>query len=246
MVEQAPVPKKRKQLEDKDIADFFKRHRLARYPANITWRIAVYIAVVATPSGRDVLRKPETRRILFDREARVGLLEDSIFNNELFYPNRDETSLAHKSAVAGRYVGYDFNRPAEFGPKVKKRGTQLVEDGRLFMAPLNEIVENSPDKHTSTYLLNIFNIEHFALLQPANIDDLLGYGLLEQTTYREAYDRVGLYNKYKASLALGDIADRSVYRVTPKGNSLVMLERDFGEQRKLPDTKKVLKPAFAW
>lgn len=246
MVEQAPVPEKKKQNENKDIADFFKRHRLARYPANIAWRIAIYIAVVTTPKGRDVLRNPEARRNLYDREAWVGLLEDSIFNNELFYPNQDETGLTHKSAVAGRYVGYDFNRPAEFGPKVKKRGRQLFEDSRVFMVPLNEIVGNPPDKHTSTYLLNMFNIEHVALMEPANIDDLLGYGLVQQTTYKEAYSRVGLYNKYSASLALGDIADRSVYRVTPKGNSLVMLEQDFGEQKKLPDAKRVLKPVFSW
>lgn len=197
-------------------------------------------------SGRYNLRNSEVRRVFFDREAQVGLLEDSIFNNELFYPNQDETGFLHKSAVAGRYVGYDFNRPAEFGPKVKKRGTQLVEDGRLFMIPLNEIMENPVDKHTSTYLLNIYNIEHMALCQPANIDDLLGHGLVEQTTYKAAYDRVGLYNKYSASLALGDIADRSVYRVTPKGNSLVFLAKDFGEQKKLPDAKKVLNPVLGW
>lgn len=47
MVEQQPEPEKRKPIETKEIEDSLKR--LARYPANIAWRISIYICLVATP-----------------------------------------------------------------------------------------------------------------------------------------------------------------------------------------------------
>lgn len=227
-----------------NVADFFKRNKLIRYPANVATRISLYIITLSTQEGRELLKNPETRLFLFDREARVGLLEDSIFSNDLFFPNKEGTSLDHETAVAGRYVGYDFRRPTEFGKKVKEKGRNMVNDARLFSIPLTEIIDNPRDKYTPTSLLDIYTLEDMLLFQPATIDDLFEYGFVSQTTYKEAYDRVGLYNKFKSFIELGQIADKPVYQVTPKGNTLVILSKDFGVKQKDPKSKRVLVPAF--
>ena len=227
-----------------DISDFLKRNRLIRYPMNVATRISLYTAFLSTQSGRKLLSDPEARRFLWNREKRVGLLEDSIFSNDLFFPNKEETSLTHETAVAGRYIGYDFRRPTEFGKRVKEKESNIVKDARLFSAPLREIIDNTPDKYTPTALFDIYSLEHLIVLQPTTLEELIQDGLAEKTTYKEAYNRVGLYNKFKLFIELEQIADKPVYRVTPKGNTLVILSRDFGVNQKDPKLKTKLAPAF--
>ncbi|MBI2031076.1 MAG: hypothetical protein HYT08_00500 [Candidatus Levybacteria bacterium] len=244
--ERDPAQEAKNNKLTKDINDFFKRHRLWRYPANIAWRISVYTVLISTKDGRERLKNPETRRFLYDREAQAGLLEGSIFNHDLFHPNEEERSLLHEHAVAGRWVAYDFNRPQEFGQKVKKRGRQIFT-GKLIAFPLDEIIDNKLEDHTSTYLLNPYAIEHVLQMDTSpKIDDLLSYGFIEESTYRQSFESVGQYETYKSYMSLAGITEERVYRVTPKGNTLVYIERDFGDKRKDPDRKTVLKPAFGF
>lgn len=245
MPEREPVKKQNNPIsraDREDVSDFFRRNKLIRYPTNIATRLLLYGVILL--NGGELLRDPEARRFLYDREERLGLLEDSIFSNELFFPNKEESSLEHESAVAGRYIGYDFRRPTEFGKKVKEKGSNIIRDARLLAVPLREVIDNPPDKYTPTSLLDIYTVEHICLLQPTTIDDLVKDGLAEQTTYKEAYHRVGLYNKYRSFIELGQIADKPVYRVTPKGNTLVILSKDFGVKQKDPKSKRALVPAL--
>lgn len=85
-----------------EFADFLRRHRVYHKIVNLTITSLFYISLIVTPGGIEMLRNPESRRFIFSRSSRVGLLEDSVFNHELYYPNQDGTSLNYKSAVAGR------------------------------------------------------------------------------------------------------------------------------------------------
>ncbi len=77
-------------------------------------------------------------------------------------------------------------------------------------------------------------------------DEAIRCGLVEQTTYRDAFDNADQLLRYEKGLESYDILDQHVYRVTPKGNGLVVLARDFGVKKRDPSTLKELKPAWAF
>ncbi len=237
--------RKRQRQEDRErVGEYLSHHEFMKTIANIGWRVSIVIFLLLTQDGRDVLKDPELFRSLFDREGQVGLLEGSIFNHQLYYPNPEETSLMKSLAVAGRYAGYDFVRPKEFGPMIKERGRQVRKDGKLLIVPLIEIEKNPPDMYTSTYLLNIYDLVHISRIQEATISEAISEGLVEETTYREAYTKMSLFQKYRLSLELRKIVDEPLYQVTPKGNSLVALEADFGKKKKSREREKVLRPVL--
>lgn len=210
-----------------------REHRLVRKGITVGYRLMLYCTLFTTQAGRDVLNDPERRRIIYDREARTGLLEDSIIGDDLYVPNGESTSLQNKLAVAGRYVSYDFNRPKEFKSVAKNRELQN-DHGRLVVFVLDEIKYNDKNDYTPTDLLNIFDLLHILSFETFSPEEAVEQGFLRKTTYEEAYKKVGLFNKYKLSLELQQLNERTIYAVTPKGNGVVCLIRDGGERQKYP------------
>lgn len=217
------------------------RHNPAfRVAGNIMLGLMLIYFHSATNQGRKLLANPEYRKMLMDREQRTGLLEDTIIAPVLTHPNEEGTALTKSDAVAGRWASFDFRRPKEFFPKKVKQ----TDKGRLLSFILPEIIDNSPDKFTPTFLLNIFDISHFITAEFSSISDLLQYGYLKEVTYAEAYKNAGLYEKYSKSLMLSGIHDQTIYQVTPKGNGLVFLATDQGQNTEEKRGVKKFVPKF--
>ena len=75
----------------KKVRDFLRDDPVSHIVFNALWRLALYSKFLTTQEGREALKDPLSRRFLFDRERRIGLLENSIINPELYHPNRDGT-----------------------------------------------------------------------------------------------------------------------------------------------------------
>lgn len=219
-----------------ELIDIIRDHRSVRIMINTIIKISLYGGLLITPEGRRMLKNAEARRTLYDREARVGLLEDSIISDELYIPNKERISLEKKTTVAGRFVGYDFHRPEEFKSAAKNRELQN-QNGRLIIFTLDEIKNNNEDKYTPTDLLNLLDIAHFLSFDTFSLEEAIKQGYLKETTYKESYEKVGLYSKYKMYLELQQLNDKPIYAVTPKGNSVVCLIKDGGKKQEHP--KKV-------
>ena len=247
MSERSPQPsgQEGKNIFDKDEARFFRKHWLARNVTNLGVRAAFYIAILSTDWGRDFLRKYGLKETIFLAQSSAGLLEDSILSNGLYFPNDEGTSLSFKQAVAGRWVAYDFNRPAEFGKKYRGEKYQM-RDGKLVAVFLDEVENKSENDFTPTNLSNMLDISYLFQLDFPSMESLLDKGFVRKSTYRHAYEQVVLLNKYRQFLALAGVIDNEVYTITPKGNGLVRLARDFGPKSKEPKTEKVLKQAFSY
>jgi len=215
---------KRVDKESKEWAQKIATNRLHKTLINLALRIGKYFVLVLTEEGREFLSDPERRRKLFYREARVGLLESSIFQNPLYIPN-EYNSMERRGTVTGRWIGYDFNRPGEFGKNCRQ-----LQEGRLVSFLLNEIKDNPASTYTSTEIIDVFHkIEHIAQLELPPIDYLKENGLIVQTTYAQAYQNVNLFQKYEKAMNLERITNDVVYQITPKGNSLVFLARGGGD-----------------
>ncbi|RME31687.1 hypothetical protein D6789_01890, partial [Candidatus Woesearchaeota archaeon] len=184
------------------------------------------------PESWRLLRNPTVRRAIFTGDAFTGLLEGSIFEYEIYQPHNGNLTL--RRGGAGRYAGYDFLRPREFRNAIQARR------GRIYAFPLEEIIHNDPSTYTPTSLLKILTLDHFLQLDLPTPTELEEMGLVHRATYGEAYTSVGL-DEYLQPLAVLGVLDKKVYRVTPKGNGLIFLGTEGGdEQRK--DVRD-LKPA---
>lgn len=237
-------PTDEEQQFKKDLSSFLRGSRLSRELANAFYRLSILPFLLLTEGGRELLKNPETRRFLYDKEARVGLLEDSIISDQLYVPNMGRTSLELKSTVAGRFVSFDFHRPEEFKSVVKNRDRQN-DHGKLMVFALDEVKNRDKDDYTPTGLLNPFDLLHALTLDAISPEEAVRQGFLIETTYREAYGKVGLFNKYRRYLDLQGLSDRLIYAVTPKGNTLIGLMEDTGEKKKDPRKIHDLKPAYS-
>ncbi len=226
-----------------EFKQILRDHRKKRFIANLFTSALLYGCLFLTPTGREILSDPQRRRFFFVRRERIGFLEDSIISPDLYHPNSEDTSLELSSADAGRWIGYDFHRPEELGWKNKDTGKQKSE-GRLGVFDLYEVTGNSPDTYTPTMLLNVFDLEHLLHVDFMPLEEVLEKGYLRETTYHQAYERVGLWEKYRQGIVLAGLADTQIYTVTPKGNSLVFLSKDGGTKVEKPKEVPVLKPAL--
>lgn len=237
--------KRGKDLEDEDIiVSLARRSRLARKLINTIIKPLFYGSLLTTWLGLEILKDPEGRRIILDREARTGLLEDSIIGDELYVPNENRTSLERKSTVAGRFVSYDFHRPEEFKSVAKNRDRQN-DQGRLAVFLLDEIKYKNKNDYTPTGLLNIFDVLHVLSFDTLSLEQAIEQGFLTKTTYKEAYGKVGLYDRYRLYLELQQLSDKHIYAVTPKGNGVVILDKDGGEKEKTQERASELKRVFS-
>ncbi len=225
------------------IIELLKRHRVIR-TLQIKMIQTLYLgSLFLTEEGRHNLKDPLSTSILFNREQRSGFLEDSILNPQLYHPNKEGRSLELSSAPPGRWVGFDFHRPQEFGLKKDAFERQKYE-GKLALADLPEIKDNDENTYTPTYLFEIFDLVHLLSLEYPTVEEIMTKGYLKETTYGEAFNKVGLFSKYKSFLVLNNLVDKPVCAVTAKGNGVVFIFKDGGEKMKKPKTVPELKPAF--
>lgn len=229
----------RLQPPNKDIEDTTRR-RLGKRVRRFGTQMLYLAYLLSTDSGREGIKKYGFKDALFSLESRTGLLEDSILSNNLYYPNNEGSSLSNDQAVAGRWIAYDFERPLEFGKKFKGEIWQKKE-GKLWCFPLEEILDNRPDQYTPTNLLDWFEWDHMRQLSAPSIDELINWGLIRESSYKEFFATVGLLEKYRVQLILEGVIDNKVYVVTPKGNGLIGLSADTGRPQKNPEKGKVLR-----
>jgi len=108
---------------------------------------------------------------------------------------------------------------------------------------LDEIKDNPKELYTPDYTFDWFKFEHVYSLECPSMTYLEEHGLMEQKTYREAYQRMGKYEQYAQAIEVLGIAEKPVFQITPKGNSLIMLLGDGGD--KVPKRKEVKKLVLA-
>ena len=176
------------------------------------------------------------------REGTYGLLEGSIIDADLTYPDKEKGYLTHKRAQGGRWVTHDFKRPAAF-PSEARRG--MLNDhrvGRLSSFILDEVIDKDEDQLTPIGLLNIAEPLHMLKFNSTSPGKLVDEGLVRLTTYEEAYDNVGLYDEFGEELHLRGVAEDSVFQVTPKGNTLIFVTRDSGSKKPQEEREK----SFEW
>ncbi len=176
-----------------------------------------------------VVGYPQKRR----PDMMSGLIEGAIIGSTVSFPvaNSDKPRVEYEKAPGGRWVGYDFNRPSEFPTINAKHGVKQLTRGRLVAFLLDRVMDNEPEERTPTASVDFTSLDDVFSFDTPTIDELVDAGMLRLTTQGEAYERVGLYDVYGEELSSRSVEDDPVFQVTPKGNSLVSLERDFGEKK---------------
>ena len=227
-----------------------EKYPLKRKLTNISFKgflyFTVYLQYMTDPEFRQRVDETNALEILTKKEARTGFLEGSMIGNPLYVPSEDEFGMRPEKAPPGRYVGFDFRRPSEFGSPKKEKIKQTYQ-GKLVSFPLNELANNHPSRYTPTGYLEIFDVAHYLQIEYSNMDDLLSYGFVEQMNYRKAFKLSGYLGNYEQLLKERSIIDEPVYSITPKGNGLVFLVSDGGQKDKADDLReRVLNPVFGY
>ena len=104
---------------------------------------------------------------------------------------------------------------------------------------IDEVKDRDKSDYTPLDLFQFTDIEHIMHADFPTIEELVEQGLVEETTYEEAYRSVGLYDQYSQSMGVLGISEETVYQITPKGNTLIDLSNDGG--RKIKKSKRVKK-----
>jgi len=214
--------------------------RMGWIAANAAVYLLYLVMGVSTKDGREFLRGPY-RKMFYNRKYQSGLFVDSIINNPLYVPSDTKGSLSYEETVAGRYVAYDFHRKEELGQDIN-----VLQKGRIVKLNLDGVQGNPGNLLTPTGTLNLFDWRHLKTFDAPNLDDFITDEFLEETTYEAAYKRADVYEAFAAAMHVLGIAENKVYQVTPKGNGLVRIIRDFGKKQKNPEKGKVpiLRPQF--
>ena len=214
-----------------------RRNHLYEFFGTVFMRTLFFAGILLTQYGRESLKDPNIRKMFFDKKYRTGFSEGSIFQNPLYFPNKNGSSLTKLEARAGSWVSYDFKKPStsKIGGKRKT--------GKLNSFLLDEIKDNPKELYTPDYTFDWFKFEHVYSLECPSMTYLEEHGLMEQKTYREAYQRMGKYEQYAQAIEVLGIAEKPVFQITPKGNSLIMLLGDGGD--KVPKRKEVKKLVLA-
>jgi hypothetical protein len=211
-----------------------------RRTINILYYGLIFPSLMIMSGQGKYLLHPDFRKMIFDRETKTGMLEDAIFAPALWCPNDEGTALQYDKAVAGRYAVYDFHRKNEFGERALPRGK-----GRLIAFPLEEIIHHSAEEYTPSTLVDPLDLgQIMQIVMSPKIEELVGWELIRETTYKEAYQRVGLYDQYKLGIELKDLSEKPIYQITPKGNGLILVAVDGGEATPEKKEARVLVPGW--
>ncbi len=213
----------------RDVKDYLKKHRTPKKILDLFARLSMHVVLGVNP---------RYWKFLSDRRYRLGFLEGSILQNPLYVPSQDGCSLKMEKTLAGQWVGYDFERVRKYGEKFPHS-----VKGKLYTFSIDEVENHPSDMFTSSDILEFFDINHLLSLDAPGIEIAEKEGLVERVTYGEAYDSAGLYGRYESALGVLNVLDDEVYRITPKGNTLVFLGGDGGD--KIKKEKKARLPVWA-
>ncbi len=227
--------------ERRKLIDRTRESWLYRTSMDLMWK-AMWCLLPISPVGWYLMKdSPSIREFLLRREARIGLLGGSIIQNSLWIPEYDGNDLVEHKATGGKWFGYDFRREEEFGKQARP-----VKRGKLISLIPDEIKPLSPLAYTPTGSIHPFIYEHCLHLEMPSIDYLVENGVVEHTTYGEAFDRVGMLGRYAWNLSKRELTDLPVFQVTPKGNGIIYLDEPGGKkvtkELKEPQKTPVLLP----
>lgn len=167
------------------------------------------------------------REFMLDYRRRVGMLEGAIFDNTLYIPNEQGTSLEYLTSVGGRWCGYDHTCRDKL--ELKDLSNRIT-DGKLSAFPLPEILDNSSQDYTPIGMVDPMEMTDIFQIVCPTIEELLECGFVERVAYKHAFSKIGIYEKYETNLFILGIADKPVYQVTPKGNGVIYLSKDSGDK----------------
>jgi hypothetical protein len=202
--------------------EHFRKHRGQKFFAELGLRAVLWMYAKTQGYSASEMRNPAEI---------AGFIEGSILDYKLCYPDETTGQLLYKQADAGRLLGFDFNRKAEFPIAAKQREIVSFSEGRLFGMCVEHVKDNPVDQRTPVDFVNIFNIDHVLTLDTYNPNELVDLELLTRKTYLTTYDEAGLATKYATDLRSRGLADEKVYQVTPKGNALLHLTPDSGDAK---------------
>ncbi|MBI2665385.1 hypothetical protein HYX12_02065 [Candidatus Woesearchaeota archaeon] len=175
------------------------------------------------------------REFIFCREGRIGLLENAILQNPLHHPVDESNTLEETTTLAGAWNAYDFRRRSEFSRKANPKSSGTI----ISLFP-DQIRDYSPDTYTPTGYVDLIWAENALLMEKLSLSELLERGLLIETTYEEAFARAGVLRRFSYQLVTKDIGDKPVFQVTPKGNGLVYLINNGGDEVKNKEKEPAL------
>ena len=202
--------------------ELLKKHRLIKHMVNLYLRTHVRIKF----KGKSL-----------PPDSKVGLLDGSIISNPLFYPHEDDDWLDNKTDQPGKWVAYDYKRPQTFPDAHKKRKVEQLFNGRLVAFLADEMQDKSKEEPTPVGMLNLLDVDHVLSFDIYTPDQLIQQGMLEKSTYGDAYQSLGIYKKYMEELGTRRLTEEPLFQVTPKGNTLIVLLPDFGERAPKEDTQ---------
>jgi hypothetical protein len=156
-----------------------------------------------------------------------GLTTNTIIGNPLCYPDTVKR-FEYDTTDAGRWLGWDFNRPDVFKSTRRHRVPQLFQ-GRLLVFMLDDMEQWRIDEERPMDA-HIMHIDRAMCLDSPPLADLTEKGLLLQTTHAEAYARAGLGDQVP-ELESRNVAEDVAYQVTPRANGLIFLIRDGGNAK---------------
>lgn len=247
MTEKDPISKlaeKAKSKNDPESREYLLTHHLTKEFLDKLFLSFWIIRSMFILDNRNPLINPWIRKVFLQRKYRTGLLQDGILANELYFPNEEQTFLESFQAPAGRWFAYNFRAKTELNLKDRPPRDQW-KGGRLITLLPEELKGRSANDYTPTFYVDFCSTDILNFDAPS-LEQIINDGLIRETNYKEAYERVGLYEKYSRFLILAGLTDREIYQVTPKGNGLVFILPETGDKAPKPKYSPVLKPSHAF
>src|SRR3989344_5053695 len=196
------------------------------YNAAIRVGVFVYAFLYLCSGKEDAV---QIWRALSSKRHRIGLLEGAVLVSSLWIPQ--ENGIVEKMAAPpGRWCGYDPSRLVKLRTSVKECTGRL--EAILDEYTLDETRDQSDLTPTGTY--DLLDWHTFLNIDSVGIEKAERIGLVQETTYATAFTKLGL-SEYLTSIEIVGAANDKIWEVTPKGNGIVYLFNDGGEEKKLPD-----------
>ena len=206
-----------------------KNRPINRALGSFTFRTAYYMSplfLLFSQEGREKLKDPETWKKLVISERRIGMLEGTIISDSQYVPDVENANFTYESEKPGSWIGVDYLREQELGRNSKK-----ISRGKLLSFPLEEVEGRTGDEYTPTGLFDMFDPLHVLRFQSPTLDELVKDEFIKPTSYSDALRRVGQYEVLANNIAIMGIEGKEVYQVTPKGNSLIFLNKPMGDTK---------------
>lgn len=223
---------------EKFVKEFLGNSKIKRKIMKTVFHTAFNFYLFSNPANWNLLRDRDFRELALSKKYRVGLFEGAILSNSLYVPNDQSNNFRYEDSNAGEFVSFDPLRK-EILPE-----SNILRKGIIYSFHLDEISENNPEKRTPYGLLEIFDLEHMKTLHVGGLTELCEKGFLRETNYEDAYSRVGLNRRYMQNLSILGLDEKPVYQVTPKGNTLLFIDKREGNKKE-EKRQESLKPEFA-